>query len=102
MNESEYENLRQQLQVDMTQKQTFQLQYNEVKRTLDEVAKSSESDQIYEMVGQVLIKKGKMDIEAAMKEKLEILEFRLKKVSKSVEETTKHLQEAQKELEKDK
>ena len=102
MNESEYENLRQQLQVDMTQKQTFQLQYNEVKRTLDEVAKSSESDQIYEMVGQVLINKGKMDIEAAMKEKLEILEFRLKKVSKSVEETTKHLQEAQKELEKDK
>ncbi|MCL5009540.1 MAG: prefoldin subunit [Candidatus Parvarchaeota archaeon] len=100
MNESEYENLRQQLQVDMTQKQTFQLQYNEIKRTLEELGRSSDSEKIYEMVGQILIKKDKKEIESSLKEKLDILEFRLKSIEKAVNETTKRLQEAQKELSK--
>ncbi len=100
MNETEYEDLRQQLQMDMTQKQSFQLQYNEVKRTLDELTKIPDSDQIYEMVGQILIKKRKQDVEALLKEKLEILEFRLESGDKAVKETTKRLQEAQKGLDK--
>lgn len=100
MNEEEYDNLRQQLQVEMTQKQTLQLQYNEIKRTSEEVEKSSESEKLFEMVGQVLVSKSKKDVSAALKEKLEILEFRLKNINKSVEDLTKRLQEAQKNLEK--
>ncbi len=100
MNEEDYETLRQQLQVEMTQKQTLQLQYNELKRTLDDVEKSGEDEKLFEMVGSILVSKNKKEISSNFKEKMEILEFRLKTVSKSVDETTKRLQEAQKSLEK--
>lgn len=100
MNEEEYDNLRQQLQLEMSQKQTLQLQYNEISRTMEEVEKSPENEKLFEMVGQVLVSKNKKDISSALKEKLEILEFRLKNVNKSVDELTKKLQEAQKTLEK--
>ncbi len=100
MNEEDYETLRQQLQVEMTQKQTLQLQYNELKRTLEDVEKAGEDEKLFEMVGSILVSKNKKDISSNFKEKMEILEFRLKTVSKSVEETTKKLQEAQKALEK--
>ncbi len=100
MNEEDYETLRQQLQAEMTQKQTLQLQYNELKRTLEDVEKSGEDEKLFEMVGSILISKNKKEISSNFKEKMEILEFRLKTVSKSVDETTKKLQEVQKSLEK--
>ena len=75
MNEEEYESLRQQLQVEMAQKQTFQLQYNEVKRTMEEVEKSGDGDELFEMAGQILIKRKKGDILSSLKEKSDILEY---------------------------
>ena len=50
--EEEYEVLRQQLQANLSQKQTLQLQYNEIKRTIEEVEKSNDNDELFEMVGQ--------------------------------------------------
>jgi prefoldin beta subunit len=101
MNEEEdYDNLRQQLQVEMAQKQTLQLQYNEIKRTLDEVEHSQDTEKLFEMVGQVLVSRDRKALSSSLKEKLELIEFRLKNISKSVDETTKQLQETQKKLEK--
>ena len=102
MNEEEYESLRQQLQVEMAQKQTFQLQYNEVKRTAEEVAKSNAGDELFEMTGQILIKRKKEDILNSLKEKEDILEYRLKSLTKSIDEKTKALQNAQQKLDKQK
>ncbi len=99
-NEEDYDMLRQQLQAEMAQKQTLQLQYNELKRTLEDVDKTPEGEKLYEMVGQILISKTKEEIKTALKEKEEILEFRLKGATKSVDETTRRLQELQKALEK--
>lgn len=98
--EEEYEVLRQQLQTNLSQKQTLQLQYNELKRTVDEVEKSGETDELFEMVGQILIKKNKKDILNKLKDKLDIYEFRLKNLEKSIDEDTKKLQELQKKLER--
>ena len=100
MSEEEYDALRQQLQVEMTQKQTLQLQYNELKKTLEEIEKSADNEQLFELVGQILIGKGKKELSSTLKEKMEIFEFRLKTVTKAVDESTKKLQEIQKSLEK--
>ena len=99
MNEEEFEELRQRLQVETTQKQTLQLQYNELKRTIEEVEKTQEGSDLFQLSGQILIKKDKNEILKDLKEKSEIIDFRLKASSKSIDELTNKLQSLQ---EKDK
>ncbi|MBE5728567.1 prefoldin subunit [Candidatus Parvarchaeota archaeon] len=98
--EEEYETLRQQLQLNTAQKQNLQLQYNELKKTLEEVEKTPDSEELYELVGQILIKKDKKMILEGLKDKVDIIEFRLKSVDKALSSDTQKLQELQKELDK--
>ncbi|MDP8012547.1 MAG: prefoldin subunit [Nanoarchaeota archaeon] len=98
--EEEYETVRQQMQASLSQKQAVQLQFNEIKRTIEEVEKSGENDDLYELVGQVLVKKKKSEILEGLKDKKDILEFRLNSLNKSIEADTKRLQELQKTIEK--
>lgn len=95
MNEEEFEELRQRLQAETTQKQTLQLQYNELKRTIEEVEKTQDGSDLFQLSGQILIKKGKAEILKDLKEKSEIIDFRLKSSSKSIEELTSKLQNMQ-------
>ncbi len=99
MNENEYDELRQRLQIETSQKQATQLQQNELKRTLGEIEKTDSGD-LYEMSGQILIKKEKEDLKKELKSKDEILEYRMKSINKSIEELTRQVQEFQKQLEK--
>ena len=101
MKESEYEELRQRLQIDTSQKQTMQLQYNEIKRTLEELDKTKEEEGLFELTGQLLIKKNKQEIIKSLNDKKEILEFRIKTLDKSIDMLTKQLQENQNKIEKD-
>ena len=101
MKESEYEELRQRLQIDTSQKQTMQLQYNEIKRTLEELDKTKEEEGLFELTGQLLIKKNKQEIIKSLNDKKEILEFRIKTLDKSMDTLTKQLQENQNKIEKD-
>lgn len=73
MNDEEFEELRQRLQVETTQKQTLQLQYNELKRTLEEVDKSGEHSELFQLFGQVLLKKSKEDISKDIKDEMKVL-----------------------------
>ena len=93
MKESEYEELRQRLQIDTSQKQTMQLQYNEIKRTLEELDKTKEEEGLFELTGQLLIKKNKQEIIKSLNDKKEILEFRIKTMDKSIDTLTEQLQE---------
>ncbi|MCL4398784.1 MAG: prefoldin subunit [Candidatus Parvarchaeota archaeon] len=95
MNEDEFEELRQRLQVETTQKQTLQLQYNELKRTMEEIEKTQENSDLFQLSGQILIKKDKNEILKDLKEKSEIIDFRLKASSKSIDELTNKLQSMQ-------
>lgn len=95
MNEEEFEELRQRLQVETTQKQTMQLQYNDLKRTIEEVEKTKDGTDLFQLSGQILIKKDKGDILKDLKDKSEIIEFRLKSSTKSIEELTNKLQSMQ-------
>ena len=67
---------------------------------MEEIEKSADDEQLFELVGQILISKGKKELSSALKEKMEILEFRLKTATKAVDESAKKLQEIQKSLEK--
>ena len=101
MKESEYEEIRQRLQIDTSQRQTMQLQYNEIKRTLEELDKTKEEENLFELTGQLLIKKSKQDIIKSLNDKKDILEFRMKALDKSIDALTKQLQENQNKIEKD-
>ncbi len=98
--EEEYENLRQQLQINTAQKQNLQLQYNELKKTLGEVEKTPDGEELYELVGQILVKRDKKTVLEELKDKVDIIEFRLKSIDKSLSSDTQKLQELQKELDK--
>ncbi len=101
MKESEYEELRQKLQIDTSQKQALQLQYNEANRTLEELEKAKEGESLFEMAGQILVKRSKEEILKSLKDKKEILEYRIKTLDKSIDAVTKQLQENQDKIEKD-
>ena len=101
MNEEEFEELRQRLQVETSQKQTLQLQYNELKRTIEEVEKTEDGSELFQLSGQVLIKKNREEISKELKEKTEIIDFRLKASLKSIDELTKKLQSMQDSAKKD-
>ncbi len=95
MNEEEFEEIRQRLQVETTQKQTLQLQYNELKRTIEEVEKTQDGSDLFQLSGQILIKKDRNEILKDLKEKSEIIDFRLKASSKTIDELTNRLQKIQ-------
>ena len=95
MNEEDFEKLRQQLQVGTTQKQTFQLQYNETKHTLEEVDKVPEGEKLYELVGQILMSKDKKEIAESLRDRIQILEIRLKSIDKTIDSLTAQIQEMQ-------
>jgi prefoldin beta subunit len=95
MNEEDFEKLRQQLQVSTTQKQTLQLQYNETKHTLEEVDKVPEGEKLYELVGQILMSKDKKEIAESLRDRIQILEIRLKSIDKTIDSLTAQIQEMQ-------
>ncbi|MCL4399148.1 prefoldin subunit [Candidatus Parvarchaeota archaeon] len=96
MNEEEEEILQQQFQAVTAQKQSMQLQLNELSRTIEEVEKSGESAELFEIVGQVMLKKSKNEIIKRLKEREELIGIRVKSINKSIEEITKKLQESKK------
>ena len=72
--------LEQNLQSILLQKQAFQMEFNETESALIEVGKSH--DEVYKIVGQVMVKAGKTDVEKELKEKKDILSLRLKSIEK--------------------
>ena len=64
----------------LLQKQAFQLELNETALALEEL-KSSDKD-VYKIIGQVMMKTTKEDLEKDLKGKKEILELRFKNLEK--------------------
>ena len=72
--------LEQNLQNLILQKQAFQMELNEVENALTEVEKTK--DEIYKIVGQVMLKADKQETEKELKEKKDILNLRIKSIEK--------------------
>lgn len=64
----------------LLQKQAFQMEMNETDAALDELNKSK--DEVYKIVGQVMLKSEKEDMKKELADKKKILELRLKAIEK--------------------
>lgn len=89
--------LQQQLQVLMVQKQDIQVQLIEIESAAKELEKEG-GGEAYEIVGSVMIKKSKPELLASLKEKKELLELRLSKLDKQIELLSKKSKEIQNKL----
>ncbi len=72
--------LEQNLQNLLMQKQAFQFELNETENALAEVNKTKED--IFKMVGQIILKASKEDIEKDLSQKKDILSLRTKSIEK--------------------
>ena len=72
--------LEQGLQNLLFQKQAFQIELSETENALKEVGKTKED--VYRMIGQIMLKASKEGIEKELKEKKDILELRIKSIEK--------------------
>jgi len=87
--------LQQQLQVLMFQRQSVQVQTSEIKNALKEIGKTVEKE-VYEIVGTVMIKKDKEELKKSLDEKIEVLELRsstIEKQIKKLDEEARRIQE---------
>jgi prefoldin beta subunit len=64
----------------LMQKQNFQIEINETKTALEEVEKSK--GDVFRVLGQVMVKAEKETLKKELKEKDDLLELRLKSISK--------------------
>jgi prefoldin beta subunit len=76
----ELQMLEQNLQSLILQKQAFQFEENEIINALEELKTSGE--EVYKIVGQVMIKSNKQDLEKDLKSKRELVQLRLKNIEK--------------------
>ncbi len=70
--------LEQNLQSVLMQKQALELELSEIDNALTELSKSNK--EAYKLVGQIMIKYDKKDIEKELKEKKDILSIKFKKI----------------------
>jgi len=97
--EQEYLSLQQQIRNVLIQKETIKLQLAEIDSALEEL-KNSKEDNVYKVVGNVMIKKSKNDVEKELKEVKEDLQIRvnsLEKIEKDLIERIKNIEEKLKE-----
>lgn len=76
--------IEQNLQNVLLQKQAFQLEANETKNAEEELKKTT--GDVFRVLGQIMIKSNKSELEKELKEKKQLIELRLKTLEK--QETT--------------
>jgi len=76
--------LEQNFQALMMQKQAFQMELNESKTALEEIEKSK--DDVFRVVGQIMIKADKKNLKKELSEKKDILNLRMKSIEKQEKE----------------
>jgi len=72
--------LEQNLQNFLIQKQAFQLELSEIQNALSEL--NSSGEEVYKVIGQIMLKSNKKDIEKELKDKERVMDLRLKTIEK--------------------
>ncbi len=86
--------LEQNLQGLLMQRQTHQVELNEILNALDELSKSGE--EVYRILGGIMVKSDKKTLSADLKEKEKVLNLRIQSIEKqekSIEDKSHSLQE---------
>lgn len=87
--------LEQNLQGFLMQKQQFQVQLTEVESALEEIKNTDES---FKIVGNIMVKAKKEELEKDLKEKKEMLELRIKTIEKQEKNIKEKAETIQKEV----
>lgn len=94
-----FQQIQQQLQVIMLQKQNAQTQDIELDNAIKELEKLKDSE-AYEVVGNIMIKKPKDEIKKSLKEKQDLIKLRISTLQKQQDKLSKDASELQKKLSK--
>jgi len=92
-----FQQIQQQLQILMMQKQQLQLQNAEVDGAIKEIENTKEKE-VFEIVGNVMIKKPKKEIMDSLKEKKELIDLRTSTIDKQLDKLNEKAIEIQKKL----
>jgi len=90
--------LEQNLQNILFQKQSFQIEINEIQASLKELENSGE--EVYKIIGQLMLRTEKQKVKKELLEKKEILEIHLKTVEKQEKNLTEKVEKLREELAK--
>jgi len=88
--------LEQNFQQILMQKQAFQIELSETENALSEVAKAN--DDIFKIIGNIMIKTDKKKTEEELKKKQELLALRLKSIDSEEQNLTKKTEELRAEV----
>ena len=91
--------IEQTLQGIMMQRQTFQLELNETLSAVEEL--SSAKDDVYKIVGQIMVKSKKESLDKEMKDKKNLLELRVKNLEKQEDSLKERLEKLREEVMKE-
>ncbi len=94
-----FQQIQQQLQMIMLQKQNIQAQIAEIENALKELEKIKDEN-AYEVIGNIMIKKSKKELEKSLKDKKELLNLRISTIEKQQDKLTKNASELQEKLSK--
>jgi prefoldin beta subunit len=92
---AQFQQLQQQAQVLLNQRQQLEILLRETERALEELGKLQADAVVYKSVGTLLIKSGKAEVEKQLKEDKETLDLRIKTVQRQEERAVQRLQEMQ-------
>ena len=92
----ELQGYEQNLQGLMMQKQAFQMEETETDNALKEISQSN--DDIFKMVGNIMVKTDKNKIEEELKRKQELIKLRLKSIKTQESELTNSVEERKEEV----
>lgn len=93
--------LQQTLQSILGQKQQIEIELMEVEQALGELEKMTEDTVIYKSIGSLLVKTGKAKIMDELKERKELLNMRVKVLSKQEERLRGQIKELQAKIQQD-
>jgi len=80
----------------LLQKQAFQFELNDAENALDEVGKTKED--VYKLIGQVLIKTSKSGVEKELKQKKDILSLRINAIEKQESQLKEEVEKIREEV----
>ncbi|MBS3155013.1 prefoldin subunit beta [Candidatus Woesearchaeota archaeon] len=88
--------MEQNLQNLLMQKQRFQITQTEIDNALEELKKTK--DDAYKIIGSIMVKTKKDDLEKDLKEKKDLVDLRIKNIEKQETKIKERAQEIQKEV----
>jgi prefoldin beta subunit len=95
---AQFQQLQQQAQVLVSQRQQLEVLFRETQRALEELQKLSDDALVYKSVGSILVRTNKKELERSLSEEKETLDLRVKTVARQQDRVLERLKEMREKL----